>query len=146
MLYLDTSALVKRYIDEAGSDLMNNLFAEARGIATGVISRAETSAAFAKAVRIGIIDRDQAWDALLDFRSEWSDYIRLPVSESIVTKADQLAWDLNLRGYHSIHLAIAVTWEDSLRSEVELATFDRQLWQAAQQIGLRVLPRRLNTI
>ncbi len=41
MLYLDTSALVKRYINEAGSELVNSLFAEDRGIATGVISRVE---------------------------------------------------------------------------------------------------------
>ena len=143
MLYLDTSALVKRYIKEAGSDLVNSLIPEARGIATGVISRAETSAAFAKAVRIGILDRDLAWQTLQDFRAEWQDYIRLPISEAIVTKGDQLAWDLNLRGYDSIHLAIAVTWEDTLGEEVELVTFDQQLWQAAQQVRLKVFPRSL---
>ena len=143
MFYLDTSALVKRYIHEAGSDLVNSLFADASGVATGVISRAETSAAFAKAVRIGILDRENVWQALQDFRAEWPDYIRLPVSEATVVKADQLAWELNLRGYDSVHLAIAVTWEDTLREEVELVTFDQQLWQAAQQIGLKVSPRNL---
>jgi predicted nucleic acid-binding protein len=143
MLYLDTSALVKRYINEAGSDLVNDLFAEARGIATGVISRVETAAAFAKAARIGILDREHAWQALQDFRAEWPDYIRLPVSEATVVKGDQLAWELNLRGYDSVHLAVASTWEDTLREEVVLVTFDQQLWQAAQQVGLKVSPHSL---
>ena len=143
MLYLDTSALVKRYINEAGSELVNNLFADARGIATGVISRVETAAAFAKAARIGILDREHAWQALQDFRAEWPDYIRLPVSEATVVKGDQLAWELNLRGYDSVHLAVASTWEDTLREEVVLVTFDQQLWQAAQKVGLKVSPHSL---
>jgi len=145
MLYLDTSALVKRYIYETGSELVNNLFSDALGIATGMISRAETAAAFAKAARIGILDREHAWQALQEFRAEWSDYIRLPVSEATVVKGDQLAWELNLRGYDSIHLAIALSWEDILREEVELVTFDQQLWEAAQKVGLKVSPHSLKT-
>lgn len=143
MLYLDTSALVRRYINEAGSELVNNLFADARGIATGVISRVETAAAFAKAARIGILDREHAWQVLQDFRAEWPDYIRLPVSGATVVKGDQLAWELNLRGYNSVHLAVASTWEDTLRQQVVLVTFDQQLWQAAQQVGLKVSPLSL---
>lgn len=143
MLYLDTSALVRRYINEAGSELVNNLFADARGIATGVISRVETAAAFAKAARIGILDREHAWQVLQDFRAEWPDYTRLPVSRATVVKGDQLAWELNLRGYNSVHLAVASTWEDTLRQQVVLVTFDQQLWQAAQQVGLKVSPHSL---
>ena len=145
MLYLDTSALVKRYIYESGSELVNNLFSDALSIATGMISRAETAAAFAKAARIGILDREHAWKALQEFRAEWSDYIRLPVSDATVVKGDQLAWELNLRGYDSIHLAIALSWEDTLREEVQLVTFDRQLWEAAQKVGLKVSPHSLKT-
>jgi predicted nucleic acid-binding protein len=145
MLYLDTSALVKRYIYESGSELVNNLFADARGIATGLISRAETAAAFARAARSGILDREQAWQALQDFRSEWPDYIRLPVTEATVVKGDQLAWELNLRGYDSVHLAMALIWEDTLREEVELVSFDQQLWHAAQESGLKVSPHSLTT-
>jgi predicted nucleic acid-binding protein len=143
MLYLDTSALVKRYSDEAGSDQVNELFTSAVGIATAVISRVEASAAFAKAVRLGILDREQARGALQEFRAEWLNYIRLPVSEATIIKGDRLAWELNLHVYDAVHLAIASTWEDTLRDEVELVTFDQQLWGAAQQIGMKVIPRSL---
>jgi len=121
------------------------LFSDALGIATGMISRAETAAAFAKAARLGILDREHAWQALQEFQAEWSDYIRLPVSEATVVKGDQLAWELNLRGYDSIHLAIALSWEDTLREEVQLVTFDQQLWEAAQKVGLKVSPHSLKT-
>jgi predicted nucleic acid-binding protein len=65
------------------------------------------------------------------------------VSEATVVKGDQLAWELNLRGYDSIHLAIALSWEETLREEVELVTFDQQLWEAAQKAGLKVSPPSL---
>lgn len=95
------------------------------------------------AVRIGILERDQACQALEEFREEWLNYIRLPASEVAIAKADQLAWELNLRGYDSIHLAIALTWEDTLGEDVNLVTFDQQLWEAAKKVGLKVSPRRL---
>ena len=145
MLYLNTSALVKRYIYEAGSELVNDLFAGARGIATGVISQAEAAAAFARAVRIGILEREHAWQALQDLRGEWRDYIRLPASEITIAKADQLAWELNLRRYDAVHLAAALTWEDTLREDVNLVTFDQQLWGTAQEVGLNVSPHSLTS-
>ena len=128
---------------EAGSELVIDLFADARGIATGVIRRAEAAVAFARVIGIGIFEREHAWQALQNFQGEWRDYIRLPVSEAIIVRADQLAWELNLRGYDAVHLATALTWEDTMREEVELVTFDQQLWGAAQQVGMTVSPHSL---
>ncbi len=54
ILYLDSSALVKRYIAERGSKNTAELTARAELVATSLISRAEVAAAFAKAVRIGL--------------------------------------------------------------------------------------------
>jgi predicted nucleic acid-binding protein len=45
--YLDASALVKRYVAEAGSTEVNGLISEAEALGTAVISRAEVSAALA---------------------------------------------------------------------------------------------------
>lgn len=53
MLYLDTSAIVKKYVAEQGSDEVRALIAKSALSATCVISRAETAAAFSKAIRAG---------------------------------------------------------------------------------------------
>ena len=51
LLYLDSSALVKRYIDEAHSEAVARLLDETVAIATSAISRVEVGAALARAAR-----------------------------------------------------------------------------------------------
>ena len=58
ILYLDASALVKRYVTERGSKDVIALTAGAKAVATSLISRAEVSAALARAVRLGVVDAD----------------------------------------------------------------------------------------
>ena len=51
ILYLDASALVKRYVAEPGSAEVSEAISRAEAIGTALISRAEVAAALAKAVR-----------------------------------------------------------------------------------------------
>ena len=57
ILYLDASALVKRYVKERGSQEVIALTAAAGAVATSLVSRAEVAAALARAVRLGVLDR-----------------------------------------------------------------------------------------
>ena len=143
ILYLDASALVKRYIAEPGSDEVAQRIAAAAGVGTSLISRAETSAALAKAARMGALTREAAAAALQVFRSEWPLLIRVQATELVLTRADALAWELGLRGYDAVHLASALIWQEGLGEAVTLATFDRQLWDAAHAQGLAVFPENL---
>ena len=59
-LYLDTSALVKCYIAEDGSDDVIALMADAAAVATSLVTRTEVAAALAKAVRDDRVDEDEA--------------------------------------------------------------------------------------
>ena len=130
ILYLDASALVKRYVAEIGSADVNRLIAQAESIGTAIVSRAEVVAALAKAARLGLLSRDEAEAALQVFRAQWPDLVRLQLTEIVLAQADALAWEHALRGYDAVHLAVASFWQDSLGEPVTLATFDRQLWQA----------------
>jgi predicted nucleic acid-binding protein len=56
IVYLDSSALVKLVVEEAGSARVRALLAKTTIAATGLISRAEVAAALAKAIRIGFLD------------------------------------------------------------------------------------------
>jgi len=40
-------------------------------------------------------------------------------------------------------MASALAWQEGMGEEVTVATFDRQLWQAAGQSGLTAFPRDL---
>ena len=140
ILYLDTSALVKRYIAEIDAPAVAALIAQAERVGTSLITRAEVAAALAKGVRIGTLHHDDAGKALAVFRSQWRDFQRLQVTEALVARADALAWEHGLRGYDAVHLAAAQRWQEALDEPVALATFDRQLWQAGQSVGLGVWP------
>ena len=143
IVYLDASALVKRFVAEIGSAQVDALIARADAIGTAVISRAEVTAALDKAARMGALARDEAQVALQAFRIQWPDLIRLQMSEVVVAQADHLAWDHGLRGYDAVHLAAARFWQSSLGGSVTMATFDRQLWEASAMVGLAVWPEDL---
>ena len=143
LLYLDANALVKRYVAEPGSIEVAELVNQAALVGSALISRAEVAAALAKAVRVGALLADGAWQALKAFRRDWPDIVRLPISDQVVARADNLAWEYGLRGYDAIHLAAAAVWQEAMRQEVTLASYDRALWDAAVQMGCRVYPSDL---
>ncbi len=140
ILYLDASALVKRYVAEAGSTDVAAAIEGARLTATALVSRAEVSAALAKAVRIGLANRESAAAGLADFDADWNDLIRLEVGEAAVARAAALAWSQALRGYDAVHLACALIWQEALGDPVTVATYDRELWHAARKTGLTPWP------
>lgn len=144
IVYLDASALVKRYVAEAGSAEVEGLILTAEIVGTSVISRAEVAAALAKAVRAGVLHHDEAGQALGVFRAQWMDVVRLQLTEAIVARADALAWERGLRGYDAVHLATALFWQDAIGEPVTLATFDRQLWEGARATALTVWPSELH--
>jgi predicted nucleic acid-binding protein len=143
ILYLDASALVKRYIRESGSREVEGLIARAGAVGTSQVSRAQVAAALARAVRMDYLRRDDAGAALQVFRAHWPRLARIQVTEPLVARADALAWDYGLRGYEAVQLAAALYWQESLGEPVTLATFDRELWRAGQAAGLAVWPDAL---
>jgi len=140
ILYLDASALVKRYVHEAGSPETEAFIEVAATVVTSVVSRTEVEAALAKAVRLKAITGRVGQTSRQRFAEDWVDLVRLPVSEGLTIRAGELAWRFALRGYDALHLASALGAREMTGSDVTLATFDRQLWQAGREAGLAVWP------
>jgi predicted nucleic acid-binding protein len=136
ILYLDASALVKRYVAEAGSVQVAEAINVAELVGASVITRAEVAAALAKTVRVGALAQDEALSALQTFRGEWLDIFRLQLSELTAARADAFAWEYELRGYDAVHLATASLWQDAMAERITFMTFDRKLWDAACRAGL----------
>lgn len=143
IVYLDASALVKRYVTERGSRETGELSAKADVVATSLVSRAEVAAALAKAVRLGIVEPDNGRRAQRAFANQWPDIAKVPVTEALMSRAEALAWDFALRGYDAVQLASALTWQEAVGAEITLATFDRQLWDAGKKAGIRIWPETL---
>jgi predicted nucleic acid-binding protein len=143
ILYLDSSALVKFYLEEHGSTEVQNAYRHAQLAGTATISRAEVSAGLARAHRMNLIPEQDAHRARMLFHEEWPEIVHVMVSETLVARADSLAWEQGLRGYDAVHLAAALLWQESVGIPISLATFDEQLWKAAGNSGLDRWPENL---
>jgi len=139
-LYLDTSALIKRYSIEPGGADIRVLIQRLNVFATARITYAEMAAAFAKSVRTGIATKSQANHSLVIFQNDWANIYRIEVNELVVNQAAIWAWDFGLRGYDAVHLSAAFSWQLVLGETVTMATFDKALWTTAKQVGLAVYP------
>jgi predicted nucleic acid-binding protein len=140
IVYLDTSALVKHYVQESDSEEVERVIGEARLVGTAAVTRVEIAAALAKAVRMHLLSRDEAAEALSAFEAEWESLVRLQLHELLLARAASLAWERGLRGYDAVHMASALFWRDIVGEPVVLATYDRELWEEAVRSGLKVFP------
>ena len=143
-LYLDTSALLKRYVEEVGSDAVIALMADAEAVVASLVTRAAVPAAIAKAVRRRVLDDDGAQRAHGRFLDEWPDFGKVPVTDALLERADTLTWEHGLRAYDAIQLAAALACRETiaaLGADMLFATFDRQLRDAAARAGLETWPR-----
>lgn len=143
ILYIDSSALVKRYVREPESVEVLQAIEQAESIGTAVITRAEIAATFAKTVRMGLLSRDHAHTELQTFRTHWNDLVRIELTESLIARADTLAWQHGLRGYDAVQLAAALIWHETLETAVTFATYDKNLWTIARQVGMEPFPPKL---
>ncbi|MCH7610765.1 MAG: type II toxin-antitoxin system VapC family toxin [Chloroflexi bacterium] len=140
IVYLDASALVKRYLEEAGSDEVYRLFEGAEVLGTSLVTRAEVSAAFARAARLDAVSEEQALSARKDFEADWPDFARLRIDELTVAQAGRLAWEHGLTGIDALHLASALLWREALGEPVQMATYDEKLKEGAQASQLTIWP------
>ena len=142
-LYLDSSALVKRYIDELHSEAVAHLMDDTLAIGTSAISRVEVGAALARAARGNRLDAEGARAAREQFADDWPDFGKVPVTDRLLTRAEELAWKHGLRAYDAVQLAAALVCEETLTAldeSVLFACFDDELTAAANDEGLRTWP------
>jgi hypothetical protein len=109
--YLDSSALVKRYVVERGTAWIDDLCSAQAGhvIYTVRVSAAEIVAALIRRVRGGSLALAAAQAEVAQFRLDLAnDYQVLEVTEALVETAMRLAEQRGLRGYDAIQLAAAL--------------------------------------
>lgn len=139
-LYFDSSALIKRYFRESGTDDVGMWISNADYLATSIITIAEMNAAFARGVRMKNFSLSKAEKAVGLLQTHWPVYLKIPASEKCVHRAAELAWKLGLRGYDAVHVASAELWQDAIKTPIAFVTYDKQLVRAVQTLGITLLP------
>lgn len=106
--FVDSSALVKRYISEMGSTWVLSLFDPtlSNDVLIAAIAGVEIVAAITRRARGGSISATDATAACSQFRSDLqSEYQVVEITENIINSAMALAEKLGLRGYDAVQLA-----------------------------------------
>jgi predicted nucleic acid-binding protein len=142
IIYLDTSALLKQYIQESGSEEVIKLLRAADSHGTNLLTYVEMASVITRAIRMKLIHTDEAQATWKDFLVDWELLVRLDVSGQITKRAAALAWEHGLRGYDAMHFASALTWQEAIGTPVTLATYDRELSLAAKKAGMEIWPEK----
>lgn len=133
IVYLDTSALIPLLVDEPSTGAVERLWLGAWWAITSRITYAEARAGLARARRMARITAGELRIAVAGLESIIRNLYHVEVTEKLVTRAGDLAEQLELRGYNAVHLAAA---ESVNHPGLVMASGDRRLVSAAGTLGL----------
>ncbi len=139
IVYLDTSDLVKLYVEEIGSERIKGIVSTATVISTSKVAYAEARAAFARKQKDDGFSHKMLQKVVEDFNGDWESYFVIEVTDGLIRFAGDIAQKHLLRGFDSIHLASAINLRRKIRSEVYFSSNDTRLNQAAEKEGIAVL-------
>ena len=136
IVYLDTSSLLKLYVDEAGSDAVRQLVLRASVVTTSAVAYTEMRATFARLVREKRSRADEASARLREFEADWAATAVIGVDEHVLRSASELAARHSLRTLDAIHLASFVRVVERADDEdAHFSTFDDKLAKTAKRLG-----------
>jgi predicted nucleic acid-binding protein len=130
MLFLDTSALLKRYVDEDGTGIIVAAMAGDHVWMASALAGAETEVAIA---RLPVADDERARQ-LRRYEEDWEHFRIVPVDAECVGVAAHIATEQGIRIVDAIHLAAAMRLPRPFR----FLTFDPDQADAARALGFDV--------
>jgi predicted nucleic acid-binding protein len=132
-VFLDSSSLAKRYIMEAGSDIVDAILSEAREVAVSLIAPPEIISALNRLRRQNLISALQYGRAKKALFKDIEDMSICNMTVPVVEKAIDLIEVYPLRTLDALHVACALEWRPDL-----FVSSDRRQVFAARKMGLRI--------
>jgi predicted nucleic acid-binding protein len=138
-LFFDTSALVKRYHDETGSDVVDALFEGDSVVVITSITAIETVSAFRRNYNRDELSASEMGDlASSFFREAVSDFLVVGVQESLFEFSFDLVLDDDLRTLDALQLSAAFSMPSPVAG-VTIVSADEELVSAAKARGVGVI-------
>ena len=131
MNYLDTSALIKRFVAEPGSELVQKLVTREGPVATAKIAYAEIYAALNRKKREGHLSTRDYRLVCEEFEDDWQAYVRVDLQDEILSLCRDLTERHPLRGFDAVHLASALILQRDLGEKIAFTAADARLLEAA---------------
>ncbi|MBI3592971.1 MAG: type II toxin-antitoxin system VapC family toxin [Nitrospirae bacterium] len=136
IIYLDTSSLVKLYVEESRSSKVREWVEDAEIVATCRVAHPETISALDRRFRSGDLSK-QEYDLLIGgFGRDWVNFVALDFDE---IEAGRLVRKYGLRGFDAVHLSSAKIIKRDADVSLFFSSFDERLNKAAIAEGIEVL-------
>jgi predicted nucleic acid-binding protein len=139
MIYFDSSALVKRYLKEIGTDLVNSLIGSSKVKATSKLSYPEILSAFGRKHWANEISNGVLQSAINKFESDWPQLYVIEFSDEMLKPIKQVSQKYPLRAADTVHLASALWLRSSTKVDVTFVASDSRLLEAARRENLQIV-------
>ncbi len=140
ILYLDTSALVKLYFSEKGSETVRRAVTASSQNTTSAIAYVEARSAFCRKLRMRELDEDAFHRHKAELERDWEYLTKVAFDPFVCSRAAELVEHFPLKAYDATHLASAELVRRTGVSPVTFACFDAVLCRAAATLGFALLP------
>jgi uncharacterized protein len=136
ILYLDTSSLVKLYVEETHTVAVREWIEDAELVATCRVAHPETISAFYRRFQRGDFSKPDYERLTAGFVEDWRKYVVVDFDEM---EAGVLVGKYGLRGFDAVHLSSAKMMRQDAGLDPFFSSFDNRLNNAAAAEGFQVL-------
>lgn len=132
-VFLDTSALAKRYVQESGSEELEEFFASIQAeVYVSTLAFIEFSSALGRKLHNKEISKLNGSDAFKELEKDWHEvFVKIPLENTLAESAAVIALEYLLKGSDAVHLASAQVIEAEL-----FVASDNKLTRVAKKMGM----------
>lgn len=127
----DSSSFAKRYVEEEGSQTVDEICQRAQVLGLSVICAPEIFSAFNRRRREGALSAEDYDLIKAKFGADVRDAVLLDLTPAVIARAIALLETNTLRAMDALHVACAIEWQADL-----FVSSDRRQLVAAQNAGL----------
>ena len=132
-VFIDSSALVKRYIEEPGSGRVGELIEKAKEVAVCIICVPEVLSACNRLVREKKINDDQYGWIKNEFLLDMGEFIVIDITNEVIIRSIHCLEKGALRSLDALHIASAIEYKCGL-----FVTGDQRQHAIAASMGLKM--------
>jgi uncharacterized protein len=132
-VFFDSSALAKRYVEEPGSDRVQEILESASSLTISVLVIPEIISALCRRRRERKLSREQYGSAKKAFFADIEDMSVVNLTDQVISRSIDILEKWPLRSSDSLHIAAAAEWSTQL-----FVSADERQCAAARGHGLQV--------
>jgi len=139
MIYFESSALVKKYVQEAGSEEVFSRMVKSGPVVTAKLAYPEILSSLARKRREKALTEKDYHGALGDFEEDWKEFLIIEFQDELLPVMKLLSSRHPLKGADLVHLGSAIWFGKAVREKITFVASDVQLLKIARQEKMEVV-------